>query len=104
MKRTEFLFHEYKIIVDTFYESRRISRFSRRDSRWISWKDHQQTNEMIVAYKLISCFLALISSIDDLVDSKPSSFYRARLTDKWLKVIENNGDRFTDREACSFYR
>jgi hypothetical protein len=35
-------------------------------------------------------FLPLISSIDDFIDSKPSSFYQ--LPDKWLKFIENEGD------------
>jgi len=38
-------------------------------------------------------------SIDDFIDSKPSSFYSSgirQLPYKWLKVIENDGDYFID--------
>lgn len=35
----------------------------------------------------------------DFINSKPSSFYRneiRQLPDRWLKVIENDGDYFID--------
>jgi len=41
----------------------------------------------------------LLSSIDDFIDS---SFYRNQLSDKRLKVIENEGDDLIHRNSCIF--